>query len=96
MNAATSDSKPGSSSPMDRARAVKRTHEAGLMALPNVVGVGIGLRQRGGQKTKEVALVVMVDRKVSADGLAPDEIIPDEIEGVPVDVQEVGQLRALD
>ena len=42
----------------------------------------------------EVALVVMVRRKVPEDPLAPGDRIPSEIDGVPVDVQEVGTLRA--
>jgi len=42
-----------------------------------------------------VALVVMVSRKVPPHELAPQDILPREIEGIPVDVQEVGELKAL-
>ncbi len=62
------------------------------MSKANVVGVGIGLRQRQGQPGEEIVLVVMVSRKVSREQLRPQDIIPQEIEGVPVDVQEVGEL----
>ena len=44
----------------EKAQAVKRVHEVELMGKANVVGVGVGLRQRGGVQTREVALVVMV------------------------------------
>ncbi len=78
----------------EKAQAVKRVHEDELMGKANVVGVGVGLRQRGGVRTREVALVVMVRRKVPRAQLAPADVIPTEIEGVPVDVQEVGEIVA--
>jgi hypothetical protein len=79
---------------LDRLRAVKAAHESDLMGKPNVVGVGIGLRQREGQLTEEAAIVVSVTHKVPASQLSPWEVIPCELEGVPVDVQVVGELRA--
>ncbi len=77
-----------------RVEAVKRAHAADLMKKANVVGVGVGLRQRKGASTGEVALVVMVRRKVPRDQLRPEDVIPDMLDGVPVDVQEVGRLSA--
>ena len=50
----------------EKAQAVKRDHEVELMGRANVVGVGVGLRQRGGVLTDEVALVVMVRQKMSS------------------------------
>jgi hypothetical protein len=78
----------------ERAQTVKRAHEVELMGKANVVGVGVGLRQRGSVRTGEVALVVMVRQKVPRAQLAPADVIPTEIEGVPVDVQEVGEIVA--
>ncbi len=78
-----------------RIRAVKAAHEGELLHKANVVGVGIGLRQRGGEYTGELALVVSVTHKVPLEELAPEDRIPGEIDGVPVDVQEVGTLRIL-
>lgn len=78
-----------------RIRAVKAAHEAELMRKANVVGVGIGLRQRDGQYTGELAIVVSVTHKVPPDKLDPGDVIPREIDGIPVDVQVVGTLRAL-
>lgn len=77
-----------------KAEAVKRAYESDLMSKANVVGVGTGLRQRGGKPTDDVAVVVMVRTKVPLSQLAPEDIIPAQIEGVPVDVQEVGEIRA--
>ena len=74
-----------------RLEAVRRVHQDELLRLPNVVGLGIGLQKRRGQPTGELALVVMVSRKVPSAELAPSERIPREIEGVPIDVQEMGE-----
>jgi hypothetical protein len=65
------------------------------MSKANVVGVGIGFRHQKGQPTDTLALVVMVEKKVPDSQLAPKDVIPSEIEGVQVDVQEVGQIRAM-
>ena len=75
-----------------RIQAVKEAHEQKLLAKANVVGVGIGLRQRNKHRSDEVVLVVMVAKKVARARLAPDDIIPREIDGVPVDIQAVGQI----
>jgi hypothetical protein len=76
---------------LDRARTVKRAHETELLAKANVVGVGVGFKQSRGKPTRDVAIVVMVKRKVSLAELGPGETLPKEIEGIPVDVQPVGE-----
>ena len=73
---------------------VKRAHEKALLAKANVVGVGVGYRLSQGQRTETIALVVMVRHKVPASRLRPEDVIPAELEGVPVDVQEVGAISA--
>jgi len=78
-----------------RAMEVKARYEAALLRKANVVGVGIGFRERGGEFTGEIALVVNVTRKLPATQLSPQDIIPDRIEGIPVDVRETGAIRAL-
>jgi len=80
---------------LERLRAVKAIHEVNLMRKANVVGVGIGLRQSEGKPTGEPAIVVSVTHKVLLTQLAPGDVIPRELEGLPVDVQAVGELRAL-
>lgn len=65
-----------------------------LMEKEHVVGVGIGLAMVNGEYTDELALVVLVDKKVPLEELAEEDIIPAEIEGVRVDVQETGPLEA--
>jgi hypothetical protein len=78
-----------------RAMEVKARYEVSLLKKANVVGVGVGFRQVGGELTYEVALVVSVTRKLPATQLPPQDVIPDRIEGIPVDVRETGTIRAL-
>ncbi len=77
-----------------RAQAVKQAYASQLMAKANVVGVGVGFHTRHGQRTGQVGLVVMVSQKLPTTQLEPGDVIPHEIEGVPVDIQEVGEIRA--
>jgi hypothetical protein len=80
---------------LDRIRQVKQAYENQLLRLANVVGVGIGMRLQGGVRTDHPALVVMVKKKLPAELITQSDLIPSEIEGIPVDVQEVGDIRAI-
>ncbi len=79
---------------LQHAREVKARHEDDLLRRPGVVGVGVGLRRSGGTLTDEVAIVVMVRNRAEIDALGPEYALPDEIEGVPVDIQETGEISA--
>lgn len=81
--------------PLKRVRAVKARHEEQLLAYPGVMSVGVGLRQRDGEQTDEVCIVVTVRNKRLIDSLHPNEALPEEIEGVPVDVQESNDIIKL-
>lgn len=80
---------------LDRLRIIRAAHETDLMRKANVVGVGIGLRQCEGKPTGEPAIVVSVTHKVPLSQLTLSDVVPRELEGVTVDVQAVGELRAL-
>jgi hypothetical protein len=77
-----------------RAQEVQAKYSDMLMSKPHVQGVGVGLATKGGQFTDEVAIVVMVDEKVPLDQLAPEDRLPDELEGIPIDVQVMGTFWA--
>jgi hypothetical protein len=79
-----------------RVKVVKDTYQDMLMAKANVVGVGIGFAQRSLQVTNELALIVMVNRKLPPDRLEPQDVIPTELDGVAVDVQQTGDFSAQD
>lgn len=83
-----------SASAAQRASAVKQAYQDELLSKANVVGVGVGFRTVGGQRTDDIALVVMVTQKLPRAQLDPRDILPREIEGIPVDVQEVGRISA--
>jgi hypothetical protein len=80
---------------VQRAQEVKRRHERELLRKANVVAVGVGLCRRGGVQTEEVCIVVSVKNKVPLSKLKPQDVIPAQIENVPVDVVETGEIRAL-
>lgn len=71
------------------AHAVRRRHEAALMSLPNVNGVAVVPEPGRGE-----AIVVYVSRKVPLTELDEGQTIPDQLEGVPVHVVELGPLVA--
>ena len=79
----------------ERILAVKDIHEDDLLSKANVVGVAIGFRQKNGQSTDTLALVVMVSSKVPQSTLSPEDQIPVSIDGIPIDVQEIGEISAL-
>lgn len=70
-------------------------HALQLLELPNVVGVGIGPKMRGGMRSGETAVVVLVTQKLAQDELHAASIVPPYIEGVATDIMEVGEIRFL-
>ena len=80
---------------IERVLQVKRQYEQVLLARPNVVGVGVGFKTEHGQPTNTLAVIVNVIRKKSLDDLDQEDVLPTELDGVPLDVQEVGSIKAL-
>lgn len=68
--------------------AVLRRHEDELMAYPNVNAVGVG------EKSGRSVIKVMVVKKVPEDSLKPDQVLPKELEGFVLDVEEIGEIAA--
>lgn len=73
----------------------KRSSKQQIMGKPNVVGVGVGYRERSGRIVQELCVVAMVRRKLPASALKPADLVPKQVNNVPTDVVEVGVLRAL-
>ena len=73
---------------LQRARELKLQVGPSLRAYPNVTGVGVGLKVTGGRRTQRVAIRVYVRRKVPRTELTEADLLPAEIDGVPVDVVE--------
>ncbi len=66
-----------------------------LLKLENVVGVGYGIREKGGNKTGEDAIVVLVDRKLPSEKLRSRDLIPQTMEDYRTDVIEIGEIQFL-
>ena len=74
---------------------VKAQHQKAIFSKPNVVGVGAGYKVSQGARTDNLSVVVLVRRKLPVSALAAEAVVPKTLDGVPVDVIEVGDLRAL-
>jgi hypothetical protein len=55
----------------------------------DIIAVDIGYRTKNGEVIEgEVCLVVWVKKKLPKSQLEPDQVLPEEIKGVPLDVVE--------
>ena len=80
---------------MEEVKRVKAAYEAELMGKSGVVALAIGYRYVDGEKTDELCIICYVVRKKPIEDLKEHEVIPREIEGVPIDIVESGRIRAL-
>jgi hypothetical protein len=70
--------------PEPSADEVKQRHEAELMSIPGVVGVGVG------QCDGQACIKALVEEETPE--LA--RVVPTDLEGIPVELEEIGQVRA--
>ena len=64
-----------------------------LLGLPGVVAVGLGSKEVDGEPTGELAIKVFVKVKRAPGELPPEQLIPPEIDGIPTDVIESGEIH---
>ena len=64
----------------------------------NVVGYSKKLRKRikDGEEVEEEVIRIYVSQKVDHSSLSLRDLIPGQIDGVPTDVVEIGEMKALD
>jgi len=74
---------------------VKKVHEQELLKKANVVGVMTGYKIKKEEKTDELSIVCMVEKKVPKEELTKRDLIPTQIREVTTDVIQVGKIRAL-
>jgi len=74
--------------------AVRAKVQPKLLGKAYVVGVGVGYKERQGQKTDELCLVVLVEKKLPKDQLSPQDLVEESIDDVRTDVKEVGKIVA--
>ena len=78
----------------ERISEIQAKYAQELTEKANVVGVGIGPAKENDEYTDDLALVVLVAKKVPLEEMSEVDKIPSEIEGVRVDVQETGPIAA--
>jgi hypothetical protein len=90
--------------PLARAQAIEETgrvteakdrHESALLGMENVVGVATSLKVAAGEPTEQRSVTVLVERKLPLDDVPEESRVPEELDGVPTDVLEVGRIVAL-
>ncbi|KJR99980.1 MAG: hypothetical protein VR68_07380 [Peptococcaceae bacterium BRH_c4a] len=81
---------------MDRCmRSLRRTRDF-FLNKENVVGVGVGMKQVGFNRTQQPSVIVFVEKKLDKKNLSRNQVIPRQIDGVVTDVIEIGKVRLLD
>ncbi len=80
---------------LNEVRQAKTLHQNSLLTLPNVVGVGVGFKETHREKTDEICVMVLVNRKLSREALPAKELVPQNLNNIRTDVIQVGDLRAL-
>jgi hypothetical protein len=74
---------------------VKDAHKEVILSKPNVVGIGVGYKIKGQQKTSDLSVVVLVRQKIPQAGLTAEMMVPQRVDTIPTDVIEVGEIKAL-
>ncbi len=69
--------------------------EEQLLAIPGVLHVSVGLKEKGGKITDELCIRVYVQEKRNQGDVPATELIPREINRVPTDVNTVGEFQSL-
>jgi hypothetical protein len=80
---------------IEHARAVLALVRDQLLARPNVVATGIGLKLTAGSRSATPCIVCSVAEKLALSPLSLRTRVPARIDGVPTDVIETGRLHAL-
>lgn len=66
----------------------KEYFHAAAMMIPGVHGTSIGVKRIGGKPTGQLAICVHLNRKRTLASIPPEEQIPVEVDGFPIDVIE--------
>ncbi|MFP3853232.1 MAG: hypothetical protein ACLFWD_02940 [Anaerolineales bacterium] len=72
----------------DRCRQVLREYEPELLALPNVIGVGVGESEEG-----DLGLVLLLREPPGSEFQDWDEPLPTSLAGVPIWHRPIGSVR---
>lgn len=79
---------------MHSTRRAAAQHKQFLLGLENVVGVGVGYKEKRSSATTEQSVVVCVKRKIKEVELPKGQQIPKRLGRIATDVVEVGEINA--
>jgi hypothetical protein len=79
---------------LDATEAFSAMAEDGTGGRGNIVGVGIAEKIVGGGPTGRVGVTVYVKEKLQRKSVSEEAVVPDEIAGVPTDVEAIGEVSA--
>lgn len=79
---------------MNGVRRAKMLATPDLLDKKNVVGVATGYKVKDGQTTDSLAVVVLVEKKMEYEDIAPQDLVPDIVWEQPTDVIEIGRIKA--
>ena len=74
--------------------ALRKVNQSALLGKRNVVGLGVAYKETAGCKTEDLALTVMVKKKMAVQDIDKNDLIPSSIDGIPTDVIGVGTIVA--
>ncbi|MBE2183226.1 MAG: hypothetical protein IAE89_07360 [Anaerolineae bacterium] len=83
---------------MERAIAVQKKYETLLLAVPGVIGVGVGNIHIEDRDEDEIGVIVMVDpaaKPITGEAAQAVANLPGQLDGVAVQIQEIGPFTAL-
>lgn len=59
-----------------------------LLEYDNVIGVGFGVKEKGGKLTQQFAIIALVEEKLPCSRVPEGQLLPKAFENVPIDVQK--------
>ncbi len=68
--------------------------EGGGFGVENIQAIGIGIKLTAGNYTGQMAVKVFVTEKTPVSRLSPAMSIPEQVDGITTDVEEVGEIAA--
>ena len=80
---------------LSEAKKIREKYEEILMRKKGVVGCVVGYKHIAGEKTDQICVICYVLKKIPANQLDEADLVPAIIEGIPTDVIESGEMRAL-
>ena len=81
---------------MEDYRRIINKYKKDFLRLDHVVGVGFGVKEKKGVKTREQAIIILVDKKLPMQQLKKRDLIPQSVGDYQTDVIETGEIRFLD